>query len=139
DSPEYKALLFAALVTVANQGSTAPGFLSVGAFENYIRTRRSFVANDANDMYQAWKGVNAYNQYEAAKRASGISGMDTAVLGAIPGDYVSIAWLAASPDQRGGAFMEAVDALGGYGASGVLGPDPSGPEGGFDSVYLQPV
>src|SRR5207249_9249141 len=78
-------------------------------------------------------------QYEAAKRASGISGMDTAVLGAIPGDYVSIAWLAASPDQRGGAFMEAVDALGGYGASGVLGPDPSEPEGGFDSVYLQPV
>src|SRR5207249_9087027 len=45
ESPEYKALLFAALVTVANQGSTAPGFLSVGAFENYIRTRRSFVAN----------------------------------------------------------------------------------------------
>jgi hypothetical protein len=139
DSAEYKALVFAALVTVASQEGTPPGFLSVGAFENYIRARRTAVAQDAVDMYNEWKGVNAYNQYQAARRASGIGGMDPSVLGGTPGDYVSLAWIAASPDQRGGEFMEALDALGFQGSSGALGADPSSPDNGFNTAYLLPV
>jgi hypothetical protein len=137
DSPEYKALLFAALITVASQDGTPPGFLSVGAFEDYIRARRTFVAQDAVNMYTEWEGVNAYNQYQAARRASGAAGMDPSVLGGTPGDYDSLAWIAASPDQRGGEFLEALDALGFQGSSGTFASYSS--DEGFNSAYLLPV
>jgi hypothetical protein len=139
DSPEYKALLFAQLVTVANQDGTPPGWLSVEAFQDYIRARKVFIAQDAVDMYEAWRDVNAYNQYQAARRASGIGGMDPSVLGGTPGDYVSLAWIGASPDQRGGEFLEALDDLGSLSGAGALGSNPSSPDDGFNTAYLLPI
>ncbi len=136
DSPEFKALLFAALLTIANQDGQPRGWMSVGAFQDYIRNRRTFVAQDAQAMYDAWQGVNGYNQWQAARRASGIAGMDPSVLGGTPGDYVSLAWTAASPDQRGGEFLEALEALGYQSSTGALGSSAVGAS--FDPAYLLP-
>jgi hypothetical protein len=138
DSPEFKALMFAALLTIANQDGQPRGWMSVGAFQDYIRNRRSFVATDAQAMYYAWQGVNGYNQWQAARRASGIGGMDPSVLGGTPGDYVSLAWTAASPDQRGGEFLEALQALGYQSSTGGLGAAPSTVGASFDPAYLLP-
>jgi hypothetical protein len=129
----------ATLQTIANQDGQPRGWMSVSALQEYIRNRRTFVAQDATAMYSAWEGVNAYNQWQAARRASGIGGMDPSVLGATPGDYVSLAWIAASPDQRGGEFLEALEALGMQGSSGALGAAPSSLDGGFNPAYLLPI
>ena len=137
DSPEFKALMFAALVTIANQDGNPKGWMAVNSFADYIRNRRIFVAQDATAMYNAWEDLNAYNQWQAARRASGISGMDPSVLGATPGDYISLAWIAASPDQRGGEFLEALNALGFQGSTGALAP--SSPDSGWNPAYLLPI
>lgn len=138
DSAEFKALLFASLLTVANQSNPSlAAQASLAGFEKYARARRTFVAQDAKGMYDAWTGVDAYNKYQAARRSSGAAGMDVAVLGASPDDYVSYAWLAAVPDSKGAEFLEAVQTLGVMGstASGA----PAAGAAGFDPAYLVPV
>ena len=137
DSPEFKALTFAALLTLANQRDNPKGWSAVNSFADYIRNRRIFVAQEATAMYSAWQDLNAYNQWQAARRASGIGGMDPAVLGATPGDYQSVAWIAASPDQRGGEFVEALTALGVLSSKLALASPGSG--GGWNAAYLLPV
>ena len=135
ESPEFKALIFAAILLVAEKDpnfQTRPSD-AVSIFEDYIRKRRTYVAKDALAMYNAYLGFNAYKQNKGTKSvilaggplflrpgpnfngpaimAPGAS--LSATLGVPPDDYVNAAYSAAVPDSRGEEFMRALADLSG--------------------------
>ncbi len=135
-SAELKALMLASLITAVQQNSTNSAVkASVSAFEQYARRRRTFVANEAWRMYDAWGGVDAYNMAQATRRSSGIGGMDPGVLGSSPADFVGYAWQAAVPDSTGVVFLDAFGSL-----SNWTPPAASvGAGEGFRPEYLLPL
>jgi len=138
-SAELKALMFASLLTAARQPN--PDLLarqSLLAFEEYARARRVFVAQEAVRMYDAWQIIDGYNQVYEARRASGIMGVSSSVLGAASTDYQEYAWTAAAPDSAGVEFVAASALLSTIDAtlppSTFNNNNPS-----FQLTYLQPV
>jgi hypothetical protein len=147
DSAEFKALVFAALLVAAEKSPsyTARPGNAVSIFQDYIRKRRTYVAQDAVGMYNAYLDFNAYKQWKAAGAAAlgggpaifqGFakaviqppSGGVGATVGVPPDDYVNAAYAAAVPDKRGDDFMKALVDLGGtsYQASSEeSGVDPT--------------
>jgi hypothetical protein len=131
ESAEFKAIVFAALLNVAkssNPSLEASG--SILAFENYIRNRRIFVADQAATMYDYWGGINAQNQFNAARTALGLGAFFNGISagfvgGSPPGDFVATATGATGPDARGDEFLAAFLDLGRLSQSGSLQPDPS--------------
>jgi Tectonin domain len=132
DSPELKALIYAAILTAAKNDPTLTATRAgsaVAFFQNYIQARRTYVAQDALSMYNKYKIYNAYEQSQGLQQAvaaggslgfvgagaggvisSGGSGL-SAVLGAAPDDYVNAAYGAAVPDARGQAVIVALSDL----------------------------
>ena len=138
-SAELKALMFASLLTAAKQPNPNPLVRqSLIEFEQYARSRRVFVAQEAVRMFDAWQGVDGYNQVYEARRASGIMGVSSSVLGAAGSDYQEYAWTAAAPDSAGVEFVAASAALATLDAtlpsSTFNNNNPS-----FQLTYLQPV
>lgn len=133
DSPELKALVYAALLAIARDDPdlrTSVGQASLGMFQSYIQARRSHVAREAAAMYERYLDFNAYSQWSAAKAtaaaggplfygaASGVAGVIAgpagglaALIGSAPDDYVGAAQAAAVPDVRGAEFVEALSDL----------------------------
>jgi hypothetical protein len=131
DSPELKALVFAAMMTVAqaDPNLTSNAGYAVSMFQSYVQKRRTYVAQDATAMYHAYEGFNAYKQWKGAQAtmaAGGPLGFMSAGTGAIimspsgglgstvgvpPDDYVNAAQAAAVPDARGQAFIKALNDL----------------------------
>ncbi|MEO8577925.1 MAG: hypothetical protein ABI556_14550, partial [Gemmatimonadales bacterium] len=138
-SAELKALMFASLLTAAKQPDV-PSFArqSLLEFQAYARNRRIFVAQEAVRMYNAWDGVDAYNMIQEARRASGIMGISSSVLGAASTDYQEYAWTAAAPDSASVEFVAASALLSTLDAtlppSTFNNNNPS-----FQLTYLQPV
>jgi hypothetical protein len=150
DSPELKALVFAALLQVARQDAklASNAAQSVSFFQTYVQRRRTYVAQDARAMYDAYLGFNAYKQWKGTKAvmmAGGPMGFISAGTGAVitspsaglgstvgvpPDDYVNKAYAAAAPDARGQAFVGALNDLAGMsyeatGDSSTAALDPS--------------
>jgi hypothetical protein len=133
DSPEFKALIFAAILAAAEKDPsyTARPGNAVSRFEDYVQKRRTYVAQDAVLMYNAYLEFNAYKQYQGAKAtalAGGPMAFASAATGAViqspsaglanlvgipPDDYVNAAYSAAVPDQRGEEFIRALVDMGG--------------------------
>jgi hypothetical protein len=140
-SAELKALLFASLVTAAKKPN--PDVVSAAAvreFEVYMRSRRVYVANEAVRMYERWKDLDAYNQYQAARRSSGIGGISADVIGAAPPDFKAFAWSGAVPDSAGREFVVASAALSRL-ADGTtsVGSVVNDGVGSFNLSYLDPL
>ena len=142
DSAEFKAIVFAALLNAAN--SPNPGIEALGsiaAFENYVRNRRIFVADQAASMYDYWGGINAQNQFNAARNALGVggffNGISSALLGGSPpGDFVATAASATGPDARGTEFLAAFLDLGRLTEDGSLQPDPTAAGSAFNPALI---
>ena len=126
NSAEFKALLFAALLSEAKKN---PSALAVTAFENYMTARHQFVASEALAMYDDWQAFNGWSQWEAAKLSSG-SGT-TGLVGVNPGEYDELALAATGPDERGENFLDALAALGILSAGGREAPS--------GAVYFDPA
>jgi hypothetical protein len=138
-SAELKALMFASLLTAAenpNASIVAKG--SVREFEEYARARRTFVAQEAVRMFDNWQQIDGYNMVQEARRASGIMGISSSVLGSAGSDYQEYAWTAAAPDSAGLEFVVASAALSTLSTtlptSTFNNNNPS-----FQLMYLQPV
>src|SRR5262249_41230376 len=133
DSPEFKALIFASIMTVAKRDPnlTSNAAQAVQYFQSYIRKRRTYIAQEALAMYNKYLEFNAYKQWQGAKSralAGGPLGFVGGGSGAIitspsaslgstvgvpPDDYVNAAYAAAVPDSRGQAFITALTDLAG--------------------------
>ena len=132
DSAELKALIYMAVLTAAQSDPTnlkTKAGQTVQIFEQYIQKRRTFIAQDALGMYNAYLGFNAYKQWQGTKAnmlAGGPLGFISAGTGAViqtpgaslsstvgvpPDDYVNAAYAAAVPDSRGQAFFKALGDL----------------------------
>src|SRR3974390_2815253 len=129
DSAELKALIYAAILTVAQKDTndSTKASNSVDAFEQYIRTRRTYLANDALAMYAAYKELNAFKVWQQTGKimlgggpvmfggAGGVIMSPTTalsgVVGTPPDDYVGDAYAAAVPDTAGAEFVKAVATL----------------------------
>ena len=128
ESPEFKALIFATILLVAQKDpnyQTRPSDM-VPIFEDYIQKRRTSVAKDAVAMYNAYLGFNAYKQNQGTKAVIAAGGplgyiskgtgqlivnpqaSLSATVGVPPDDYVNAAYSAAVPDNRGEEFMRAL-------------------------------
>jgi len=121
ESPEFKALIFAAILLVAQRDpnfQTRPSDM-VSIFQDYIQKRRTYVAKDALAMYNAYLGFNAYKQNQGTKQAILAGGplilgsvitspQLSGTIGVPPDDYVNAAYSAAVPDSRGDEFMRAL-------------------------------
>ena len=128
ESPEFKALIFAAILLVAQKDpnfQTRPSDM-VSIFEDYIQKRRTYVAKDALAMYNAYLGFNAYKQNQGTKAAIAAGGplgflskgtgqlivnpqaSLSATIGVPPDDYVNAAYSAAVPDKRGEELIQAL-------------------------------
>jgi len=138
-SAELKALLLASMVTTATSPNPDPvAMQSVRLFETYAHDRRAFVAQEAMRMFQAWKDVDAYNQYQAARRSSCLGGLSAAVLGEAGGDYRAYAWSAAVPDSDGVAAVVATASLAGL-ESSTVGKTLNSGVGSFSLEYFLPL
>ena len=153
ESPEFKALIFATILLVAQKDQnyqTRPSDM-VSIFEDYIQKRRTYVAKDAVAMYNAYLGFNAYKQNQGTKAAIAAGGplgfiskgtgqiivnpqaALSATVGVPPDDYVNAAYSAAVPDSRGEEFMRALADLG-----STPYKNPSMGTASFDpSVFIQ--
>lgn len=137
-SPAFQALLFAALVTAAeDSGANAQADRSVARFGEYVRARRTFIAREATRMWDAWQVVDDYNKIQAVRRSNGMS-ISPAVLGSAGADFDAYAWSGAKPDANGLAFLEAAETLGTLPGTGGGVPNYS-VDGGFDTILLQPI
>jgi hypothetical protein len=139
-SAELKALLFASLVTAAK--SPNPDVVSAAAvreFEIYMRSRRAYVAHEAVTMYEKWKDLDAYNQYQAARRSSGIGGISADVIGAAPPDFKGFAWSGAVPDSAGSDFVVASASLSALASGTTSVGSVVSDVGSFQLSYLDPV
>src|SRR5262249_38541539 len=69
DSPEFKALIFASIMTVAKRDPnlTSNAAQAVQYFQSYIRKRRTYIAQEALAMYNKYLEFNAYKQWQGAK------------------------------------------------------------------------
>jgi hypothetical protein len=142
ESAEFKAIVFAGLLNAAK--SSNPSMEAIGsilAFENYIRNRRIFVADQAATMYDYWGGINAQNQFNAARTALGsgafFNGISAGFVGGSPpGDFVAMATGATGPDARGDEFLAAFLDLGRLSQSGSLPPDPLGVGSSFNPALV---
>ena len=141
-SAELKALMFASLLTEAKKpestGTRSDAWMSLRDFETYARARRVFVAEEAVRMYTEWQGIDGYNQWQEARRASGLMGVSSSVLGAAATDYQEYAWTAGQPDSAGLEFVAASATLMTLSetlpTSTFNNNNPS-----FQLTYLQPV
>jgi len=148
DSPEFKALIYAAILLVAQKdekyATRAADMVSM--FEDYIKQRRNYITRDAIGMYNAYLDLNAYKQWKAAGQqmlgggplgymSKGTGAIITspsaalsATIGIPPDDYVGAAYGAATPDARGEDFLRAVLALSGTDykepSAGIAETDP---------------
>jgi hypothetical protein len=138
-SADLKALMFASLLTAARQpNAPSPAQQSLREFETYARARRVFVAQEAVRMFDAWQIIDGYNQVQEARRASGIMGISSSVLGAAATDYQEYAWTAAAPDSAGVEFVVASAALSTLDAT--LPPSTFNNNNySFSLTHLQPV
>ena len=114
NSPEFKAIIFTALLSAARRtDASMASQSSVMAFQNYVKHRRTFIAKEAGAMYQHWLTVNSASQYSAARASlGGFAGIGANVLGGRPGDYTGIMNSATGPDARGADFLDAFLTLG---------------------------
>jgi hypothetical protein len=133
DSPEFKALVFAAILAAAEKDpsyAARPGN-AVSRFQDYVQKRRTYVAQDAVLMYNAYLEFNGYKVQQGVKgvmAAGGPMAFASAATGAVitspsaslagvmgtpPDDYVNAAYAAAVPDQRGEEFIRALVDMGG--------------------------
>lgn len=114
NSPEFKAIVFTALLSAARRtDSSMASKNSVMAFQNYVKNRRTFIAKEAGAMYEHWLTVNSASQYAAARASlGGFAGIGANVLGGRPGDYTGIANSGTGPDARGQDFLDAFRTLG---------------------------
>jgi hypothetical protein len=140
-SAELKALIFASLLTAAKEEDPNNIVVShtVADFESYVRARRMYVAEEAVRMYNHWLDVDAYNQYQSAKLASGMSGMSLDVIGKAATDYKGYAWSGAVPDSAGLQFVLASVALSESGDAGTMGPTVGSGPRSFELGDLEPV
>jgi len=139
-SAELKALALASLMTIAESSSAGiDGLGSLSRFEQYIRDRRMYVALDAQNMYEAWLTVDSYSQFQAARSATGISGMTAGVLGGSPPSFGTYSWAVAAPDETGGAFLDAMHGLASMANSKALTVTPTAEAYSFDTALLGPV
>ncbi len=137
-SPELKALLFASLLSVAQQDSVnTVAKAAVNEFESYVQRRRSYVAGEALRMYKKAREVDSY--YERAKDSSAIDSLRSEAVEAAATDFRTYAWSSVIPDSAGTAFILASAALSQLGESG-------GAEGVVDATlsslnvrYVQPL
>ena len=138
-SAELKALMFASLLTAAKQpDANAFARQSLREFESYARARRTFVAQEAKRMYDAWQIIDGYNMVYEARRASGIMGVSSSILGAAGSDYQEYAWTAAAPDSAGVEFVVASAMLSTL--NETLPPSTfNNNNPSFQLTYLQPV
>lgn len=139
-SPELKALLFAAMATIAESGASGiDGLQSVSKFESYVRARRTYVAQDAMNMYDAWLGIDSYVMTQAARNALGVSGVSSAVMGGSPPSFTTYAWAAAGPDIYGEMASDAVYDLGSMAANSRLSVTPGAEAYSFNTDLLGPL
>lgn len=135
DSAEFKALLFAALLTEAKRNPKSP---AVTAFEDYMKARHQFVVSEALSMYDDWQAFNGWVQWNAARKSSGYA-MTDGVMGLNPGDYYGLAVSATGPDQRGEEFIDALTTLGTLSMDGRLASVQTSSALNFDPSLLTPV
>jgi hypothetical protein len=139
-SAELKALMFASLLDVAKQDNpNVVAKASLNEFERYMRARRVYIATEAVRMYQGWDQIDGYNMTQAARNASGIGGISTAVIGAGAADYKSYAWSGAVPDSAGIAFVLASESLSQLTGSTSAGNVVNDALFEFSTSYLEPV
>lgn len=140
ESAELKALTFAALLTVAKQGSNdLLARNSLAAFERYMRVRQTFVAQEAANIYAAWGEIDGYNKLQAARRASGVGGIDASVLGSAPPDFVALSYQAAVPDLKGTQFLMAFQTMAETSAAGGFGNQGTAVESGYMPEHMLPI
>ena len=138
-SAAFKALVLSAILSAAtNKNASIGASGSVYAFQKYIQSRQTFVAQDAVNMYNYYLGINAYQANKAVGAATAGGGFSNTIagqLGIAPGDYLSAAYAAAFPDTRGGNFITAMSQLNTMTWS--LASDTQNT--GFDPRYIQNV
>jgi hypothetical protein len=112
DSPEFKALIFTAILAAAEadiQDERTRNAIQI--FESYIKQRRAYIGRDAINMYNNYCDLNSYKRNLAVNVPAGAP--PSGAMGIAPEDYLSAAYGAAIPDSRGEKFMKALVDLGG--------------------------
>ncbi len=136
-SAELKALLFASLLTVANEdSSTAAAKDALHEFESYMGARRTYVAEEALRMYKKAREVDA--DFVQGKDSAVVGGAVAEAVGTAATDFKTYAWSAVMPDSAGTAFVLASAALSQFGSGGAEGLLDTGVSA-LNVRYLAPV
>lgn len=143
-SPEFKALLFAALLRAIETGDAQAS----ANFQRYVDERKAHMSYELDRIYASWLEVDAVTRGESTRRMAGGVGMPIPIplnnsggamnpdmLGAEPIDAVGIAWLAIVPDADGNATLATIKDLVDLQRNSQAGAAA----GSFNPAYLLPL